>query len=164
MNWFDIAIVVVVAASGLQGRGQEMPRAILPLGGVLAGTIAAGAVYDNLAESLSDIVTNEHDALVVGFLAVFGALYLGSQMLTALSGSVVALLLLGPWTRTAGLLVGTLTGLLLVDTLLIFLVTYPSLGLDGAVQGSALAELFVATSPVMRYLLPGEFDAAAAAF
>ncbi len=164
MNWLDIAMLGFIVLSGVHGRGQGMARAVLPLAGVIAGTLAAGLFYADLAESLSEIVTNERNALVASFIAVFAAVYFGSQMLAALAGPFVALLLLGPWTRTAGLIIGLVTGALLVDTFLIFVVTYPSLGLEDAVRGSALADVFVDSFPVMRFLLPNEFDAAAAGF
>lgn len=164
MNWLDIAMMGFILLSGVQGRGQGLARAILPLAGVVAGTLAAGLFYDDLAESLSELVTNDRDALIVGFLAVFAAVYFGSQMLAALAGPFAALLLLGPWTRTIGMLIGLLTGALLVDTFLIFQAAYPSLGLEDAVRGSALADVFIDSFPLMRFLLPNEFDAAAAGF
>ena len=155
--------VAVIASSALQGRAQGLARAVLPLAGVIAATLAAGLVYGRLADSLATIVTNADDALVVAFLSVFAAVYLGSQLLAMLAGPIVALLLLGPWTRTAGMLVGLLTGCLLVDTLLIFEATYPSLGLEDAVRDSALAPVFSDALPLMRFLLPNEFDAPDAA-
>ena len=164
MSWFDIAILGVVGFSALQSRGQGGVRAFLPLMGVIGATLIAGLVYVRLAESISSIVTDSYNARIVGFLAAFGAVYFASELLSAMAAPFVALLLLAPWTRTIGLLLGALRGFLLVNTLLLFLVTYPSLGLEGAVNGSKLAPVFVDSFPVMRYLLPDEFDAAAAAF
>jgi membrane protein required for colicin V production len=164
MTWFDILIVVVIALAALTGARQAFPRALVPFGGVVAATFIAGLLYDNLAESMSTIVTDDYDARVIGFLAIFAAVYFASQLVSMLAAPLTALLLLAPWTRTAGLVFGAFAGVLLVDALLIFLVTYPSLGLEDAVNDSGLAPLFVDDFPVMRYLLPAEFDAAAAGF
>ncbi|HWO93582.1 MAG TPA: CvpA family protein [Dehalococcoidia bacterium] len=164
MTWLDIVILVLVALATLQGRMQGAVRAFITLAGVLVAALVAGIFYDDLADSLSPIITNDHDAIVVGFLSIFFATYLGSELLAGLSTGVVSLLLLGPWTRPAGMGLGALKALLLVDAFLIFLVTYPSLGMRGVVDDSALAPFFVDDFPIMRFLLPGEFDAAAAAF
>lgn len=164
MNWLDIAIAGVIVISALQGRRGLVPS-LLPLAGVVFGIFVAGQLYRDLAERLSVIITNDTDALVVGYFAILSALYLGTQMVAALSGPVVALLLLGPWTRTAGMVAGLMTGLLLIDAFLLFQAAYPSsLGLSDTVRGSALAEFLIDTLPLARFLLPSEFDAAAAAF
>ena len=164
MNWFDIAILGVIGVSALQGRGQGAVRAFLPLVGVIVATLVAGLVYVQLAEGISTIVTDSYNARVVAFLAAFGAVYFASELLSAIASPFVALLLLAPWIRTIGLVWGAVRGLFLVNTLLLFLVTYPSLGLEGAVDGSKLVPLFVDAFSVMHRLLPEEFDAAAAAF
>ena len=164
MNWFDLAILGVIGSSALQGRGQGAVRAFLPLIGVIVATLVAGLVYVQLAESISTIVTDGYNARVIAFLALFGAVYFASHLLSAVASPFVALLLLAPWIRTLGLVWGAVRGLLLVNTLVLFLVTYPSLGLEGGVDGSKVVPFFVDAFSVMHRLLPEEFDAAAAAF
>lgn len=164
MSWIDIAIIAIIAVASFGGRGQGAIRAIVPLVAVVVGTVAAGLVYDNLADSISTIVTDDGDALRVGFLAIFGAVYLGGELVAAISAGPVSLLLLGPWTRSTGMILGLIKGILLVDTLLLFLVTYPWFDTGGAIADSAIAPLFIDTFPLMRFLLPQEFDDAAAAF
>lgn len=164
MNWLDIAIIAIIALATIQGRGQGALRAFVPLVGVIVATFVAGAVYKHLALNISTIVTDDYDAIVTAFLAAFFAIYLGAELLSTIMSPFVALLLLAPWVRTAGMLLGALRGFLLVNALLIFFVTYPSLGMEGAITGSRLASVFIDSFPVMRYLLPPEFDAAVAAY
>lgn len=164
MSWIDGAILVILVLGALHGRAQGLVLAIVPLFAVIAATVAAGVLYDRFADSISTIVTDDGDALRVGFLAIFGAVYLGGELVAAISGSVVSLLSFGQLTRSSGMALGLLKGALLVDTLLLFLVTMPWLGTEGALADSALAPLFIDTLPVMRFLLPLEFDDAAAAF
>ena len=48
-------------------------------------------------------------------------------------------------------------GLLLIEILLILFVTFPQLGLDDAIRGSAVAPFFLDTIPFLLRILPGEF-------
>ena len=52
----------------------------------------------------------------------------------------------------------------LVETFLILFTTFPYLGLDDAIRGSAIAPLFLDGGPVLLKLLPGTFDDAVDAF
>jgi hypothetical protein len=52
----------------------------------------------------------------------------------------------------------------IVEVFLILFTTFPYLGLDSTIRGSAIAPLFLDGGPVLLKLLPGEFDAAVDAF
>jgi uncharacterized membrane protein required for colicin V production len=77
---------------------------------------------------------------------------------------MAGLLRLGWLDHLAGAACGLLKGLILVEVFLILFTTFPYLGLDGTIRGSAIAPLFLDGGPVLVKLLPGEFDDAVDAF
>ena len=66
--------------------------------------------------------------------------------------------MLGWADHLAGAGFGFLKGLLIVQILLILFVTFPQLGLEDTIDGSALAPFFLDDIPFLLRLLPGEFE------
>ncbi|KKK81828.1 hypothetical protein LCGC14_2809550, partial [marine sediment metagenome] len=103
-------------------------------------------------------------ARAVAFLLLLGAVYLAGQLIAIMLKQVAAVLLLGWADRIGGALFGILKGLIVVEALLILLVTYPQLGLDDAIDGSALGSVFLDAASVLLFVLPDEFERAVDAF
>jgi membrane protein required for colicin V production len=164
MNWLDIVIVLVIAFFASSAFRAGLIREVVTLVSVAVGVVVAGLFYDDLARDVLVFIDNEKTALVVGFLVLLGAVYLAGQLVAVMLKQAAALLFLGWADHAGGALFGLIKGLIVVEVLLILLVTYPQLGLEGDIDGSALASVFLDVAPVLLLILPGEFEQAVDAF
>jgi membrane protein required for colicin V production len=158
MNWLDIAIIVVVASFVLAAYSAGMIREGVTLIAIIAGTVIAGILYDNLAADVLVFIDNRDVGLAVSFLILFASVYLFGMITAYTLKKVSSLLTLGWADHVGGAFFGFVKGLVLVEVLLLVFVAYPGLGLESAVHGSALAPIFVDDVDVVLNLLPGDFD------
>ncbi len=110
------------------------------------------------------VIDDDIAANVTAFVVLFGAVALGGQLAAILLKRMTRLFSLGWIDHLAGAAFGLLKGLILVEVFLILFTTFPYLGLDGAIRGSAIAPLFLDGGPALLKLLPGEFNSAVEAF
>jgi uncharacterized membrane protein required for colicin V production len=89
---------------------------------------------------------------------LFGSVYIFGQIAAYMLKSGASLLMLGPWDALGGAVFGLIKGVLIVQTLLLVLAGYPSLGLDGSVKGSELAPYFVDDFSFLLEVLPQNFE------
>jgi|DewCreStandDraft_2_1066082.scaffolds.fasta_scaffold00307_20 membrane protein required for colicin V production len=161
MNWLDPVIVLVVAWFAVNAFRAGIIREVVTLIGLVVGIVAAGLYYDSLAQEVLLFIDNEVAARALGFVLLLGSLFLMGQLVAYLLRGLASLLMLGWADQLLGLAFGVLKGLLLVQALLILFVTYPQLGLDKAVEDSALAPHFLDSSRPLLQLLPDEFSPSA---
>jgi membrane protein required for colicin V production len=164
MNWLDIVIVLVIAFFAVSAFQAGLIREVVTLVSVAVGVVVAGLFYDDLAHDVLSFIDDEKTALVVGFLVLLGAVYLAGQLIAVMLKKTATLLLLGWADHAGGALFGLIKGLIVVEVLLILLVTYPRLGLKAAIDGSALASVFLDVAPLLLFVLPDEFERAVDAF
>ena len=164
MNWLDIVIVLVIAFFAISAFRAGLIREVVTLVSVAVGVVVAGLFYDDLARDVL-VFINDHDARqVVAFLILLGAIYLAGQLVAGMLKRVASLLLLGMADHAGGALFGLIKGLIVVEVLLILLVTYPQLGLQSDIDGSAIASVFLDAAPLLLLVLPDEFKQAVDAF
>jgi uncharacterized membrane protein required for colicin V production len=72
--------------------------------------------------------------------------------------------MLGWLNHIGGAFFGFIKGALVVEVALLVFAAYPGLGMDGAVEGSGLAPLFVEDVDFVLILLPSDFDDRVAEF
>jgi membrane protein required for colicin V production len=85
-NWFDILLIVIVAASVVAGLRAGFARVVIGLGATILGFMAAFWCYRLVAVKLEGWITSKTTAEIVGFcLIFFGVLILGSLLAAALS-------------------------------------------------------------------------------
>ncbi len=164
MNWLDIVIVLVIAFFASSAFRAGLIREVVTLVSVAVGVVVAGLFYDDLARDVLVFIDNEKTALIVGFLVLLGAVYLAGQLVAVMLKQAASLLLLGWADHAGGALFGLIKGLIVVEVLLVLLVTYPQLGLNGDIDGSALASVFLDAAPLLLLVLPDEFEQAVDAF
>ncbi len=164
MNWLDLVIVLLIAFFVVTAFSAGLIRELVTLVSVVVGVIMAGLFYDDLARDVLSFIDDEAAARAVAFLLLLGAVYLAGQLIAIMLKQVAAVLLLGWADRIGGALFGILKGLIVVEALLILLVTYPQLGLDDAIDGSALGSVFLDAASVLLFVLPDEFERAVDAF
>jgi membrane protein required for colicin V production len=164
MNWLDVAIVIVIAWFTFAAFGAGLIREVVTVIAFVVAVLAAGFYYDDLAENVLLFIDDDIAANVAAFVVLFGSVALGGQLASFLLKQMVGLLRLGWLDHLAGAAFGFLKGLILVEMFLILFTTFPYLGLDATIRGSAIAPLFLDGGPVLLKLLPGTFDDAVDAF
>ena len=163
MNWLDIAIVLIVAFFATTAFSAGLIRELVTLVSAVVGVVVAGLFYDDLARDVLVFIDNKDTASIVAFLVLLGAIYLAGQLIAIMLKQVAAVLLLGWADRLGGALFGLLKGLVVVEVLLIAFVTF-DVGLDGAIEDSGLASVFLDAAPVLLIILPDVFERAVDAF
>ncbi len=164
MNWLDVAIVLVIAWFTFAAYGAGIIREVITVIAFVVAVLATGFYYDDLAENVLLFINDDIAANVAAFVVLFGSVALGGQLAAILLKHMVSLLRLGWLDHLAGAVFGLLKGLILVEVFLILFTTFPYLGLDSTIRGSAIAPLFLDGGPILLKLLPGEFDDAVGAF
>jgi len=164
MNWLDAVIVIVIAWFTFAAFRAGIIREVVTVIALVVGVLAAGFYYDDLAENVLLFIDDDTAANVTAFVVLFGSMALGGQLAAILLKHVAGLLALGWLDHLAGAAFGLLKGLILVEVFLILFTTFPYLGLDATIRGSAIAPLFLDGGPALLKLLPGEFNSAVEAF
>src|SRR3989337_2350174 len=149
MNWLDIAIILIVGTFTISAFSSGLIREVVTLLSAIVGVVFAGLFYDDLKRDV---------------LSFFGSALLAGQLIAIMLKQTASLLLLGWADKIGGAAFGFLKGLVVVELLLILFVTYPEIGLQGAIDGSVLASVFLDAIPLLLVLLPDEFQQAVDAF
>ncbi|HEU5319939.1 MAG TPA: CvpA family protein, partial [Methylomirabilota bacterium] len=139
MNWLDIVIAAILIGFTLSAFSAGLIREVVTLVSAVLGVVVAGLFYDDLARDVLVFVDDADAARFFAFLALLGSVYLAGQLCTIMLKRAASLLLLGWADRLGGAAFGLLKGMILVEVLLILFVTYPQIGLDDDIDGSALA-------------------------
>jgi membrane protein required for colicin V production len=158
MNWLDGLIIVVLIGFTVAAFRAGLIREIVTLTATIAGIIIAGTLYDNLASDILVFIDDDSAAEAVSFLVLFGAVYIFGQIAAYMLKTGASLLMLGVWDKMGGIGFGLIKGLLIVQVFLLVFAAYPSLGLEGAIEDSALATYFVDDFSFLLSLLPQEFE------
>ena len=164
MNWLDVVIVIVIAWFTFAAFGAGIIREVITVIAFVVAVLAAGFYYDDLAENVLLFIDDDIAANVAAFVVLFGSVALGGQLAAFLLKQIAGLLRLGWLDHMAGAAFGLLKGLILVEMFLILFTTFPYLGLDATIRGSAIAPLFLDGGPILLKLLPGTFDDAVDAY
>lgn len=158
MNWLDAVIVLVLAGFAVSAYSAGLIREVVTLIASVVGVVVAGLLYDNLAKDVLVFLDSEGAARAVAFLVLFGSVYLMGQIAAYVLKTGAQLLMLGWADRLGGAVFGLIKGLVVVQVLLIVFAAFPSLGLDGAVDGSEIAPFFIDDASILLNILPGEFN------
>lgn len=86
LNWFDIALIVVILWSAIAGLRAGFARVVVGLAATLAGLIAGFWFYRLVAAKLAPFVRTPAIADLLGFFAIF----LGVMILGALLAAMLA--------------------------------------------------------------------------
>ena len=158
MNWLDVVIVLALVGFTAAAYSAGLIREVVTLIAVMLGIVIAGLLYDDLAKDVFVFIDNEGAAEAVSFLMLFGSVYIFGQIAAYMLKTGASLLMLGPWDALGGAVFGLIKGVFIVQTLLLVLAGYPSLGLDGSVEGSELAPYFVDDFSFLLHILPQNFE------
>jgi len=160
VNWLDGVIVAILIWFTFAAFSAGFIRETVTVVTAVLGVVLGGLFYKDLAEEVLVFIDSERAARTVSFLSIFGATFVGGQLVAMVMKETVALLQLGVFDSLAGAFFGLFKGLLVVQVLLILFATYPSLGLKDAMDDSSFAPVFIDKVPILLKVLPSEFDAA----
>jgi membrane protein required for colicin V production len=164
LNWIDLVILLMFAWFTYAAFHAGLIREVVTILGAILAVVLAGLFYTDLATDIQVAVDDENTARVIAFGVIFGATVLASQLLALVLKQAASLLMLGIFDSLAGAVMGLIKAFIFVQIGLFVAITFPNLGLERHVAGSALAPFFINVLPLLQALLPGEFRNAIEAF
>ena len=163
MNWVDIAILCTIVGSTLAGFFWGIIRQAVSIIGLWGGIILAGRLYQPVADLLhgpdgGGIIADASWAKIIAF----GLVIIVFSLLLGILGSVLRLVLklffLGWVDNVLGALLGFLTSLVFVTSLLVVAIVFPVPNVSEAIKESVLAQWVGGFTPVVLAMLPPEFQ------
>jgi len=159
MHWLDLLIVGIVAWFTFSAFSAGLIRELVTVVAMIAGTVLAGRFYAELALDIEFLIDDESPRNFIAFIAIFAGVMVLGQVGASMLRRVAAMLLLGPFDHLGGALFGFAKGVALVQIILIVASIYPfSRDVDGALDRSTLAPVFLNRVPIILRLLPDEFS------
>lgn len=164
MNWLDLALALVILWFAIAGATAGFVRESVTLLAALLGVVVAGLTYRALAADILEMTSGERTARIIAFSAIFLAVLLAGQIVAMLLKGVTRSLALGWLDHPAGLVVGVIKGVAIVEAVLFLFARYHVNGMLRAMDGSLLTPFFLHGVPVLLALLPADFRSAVHAF
>jgi membrane protein required for colicin V production len=164
LNWVDIAILATIIWFTYAAFNAGLIREVVTILGAIFAVALAGLFYRELAKDVGVAVDDEQTARIIAFAMIFGAVILASQLIALFLKQAASLLMLGIFDSMGGAVIGFIKGFIFVEIALILAITFETLNLRDNVDGSALAPFFLDALPVLRHILPREFDVAIESF
>ncbi len=165
MGLLDILLLIVIGLSVFEGLKRGLIRQLIQLGGFIAAYIVASRYGAAFGQTLSDVLKFEEYAAslevpylnvnevsnilsnALGYIILFFAVLLAAWLLSILLGAVTKMPVLGAMDRVGGLVVGLLRGALIVLVMVWILNLLPIPWIDGAVESSKIAQVFLGVAP-----------------
>ena len=160
LNLLDLVILAVAVGIGFWGWRMGILRASVALLAIVVGVVVAGLYHERVFVDLAIAESPSGALKAASFFLILTLVSVGGYIIGTFLRGIASVLLLGWADRAAGGLFGLIFGLLLAQATFAMLV-YAGLGqADGAVGQSAIGMAMLDNVPVVRALLPSEFDLA----
>ena len=124
MNWFDIVLLIILGTSVLVGYKVGLLGAFFNIAGLVVGVFLAGHLSDDIAEMLTESVSNDTIATVIGYAAIVIGTFVAAQTIRGIIKRLLNLVFLGWVDSVGGLFLGLATGVILIGALLTVVVRY----------------------------------------
>ncbi len=160
MNWLDFLILALIAWFTLTAYLSGLIRETVALAAVVLGVVLAGLFHDDVARNLATLGGGGAGAEVGAFLGIFVTVALLGWIASRFLRKIAHLFLLGWADHAAGALFGFIKGIVIIQAVTIIFVLQPTFGMADVIADSTIGSFFLDTTPVVRALLPGNFDAA----
>jgi len=164
LNWVDAVILATLAWFTFSAFNAGLIREVVTIIGAIFAVALAGLFYTDLAKDIDVAVENIQTSKIIGFAVIFGAVILATQLIALFLKQAASLLMLGIFDSLGGAMFGIAKGFVLVEIALMYAITFPSIGLERAINNSTLSPFFLNALPVLRHILPAEFKNAIDAF
>lgn len=156
MNWFDILLLAILAASVFEGFRLGFARIVIGMAALLAGLLLAAWFYGAVASYLAPYIRSKPLAHVTAFFLILA----GVQLLGALAGWICAKIFrwtgLGWLDRLLGLAAGVLKGAVAAVILVLVFSSFDVGPLRGALARSRFAPYLLDSAQVLVSLCPRE--------
>jgi membrane protein required for colicin V production len=160
LSWTDVLIIVVAIGIGVWGWRLGIIRAGVALLAVVVGVVLAGVYHERVFVDLAIAEAPSGAMRAASFVVIMSLVSVGGYVVGTFLRGMASVLLLGWADRAAGALFGVLFGLLLAQAVIAIVVLA---GLDdatGEIGDSVLGWAMMDNAPIVRALLPAEFDVA----
>ena len=117
MNWLDIVLIAVIAASAYVGLRTGLISAASTVVGVWVGIALAGRFSDNLGEHLTSSISSDTLVTVIAYAFIFVAAVLAARLAGAFVRKTAGLLTMGLADPIGGAVLGALAGVILAGAL-----------------------------------------------
>ncbi len=117
-----------------------------------------------MSSRLALVVRRLTGSQIAAFLLIFIVVAVIGWVASLFLRRLAHLLFLGWADRTAGALFGFIKGVLVIQAVIVIFVLQPALGMESAIEQSTIGAFFLDTTPLVRALLPAEFDRAISEF
>lgn len=160
LDWIDLVIVAVAIGIGVWGWRIGILRACVALLAIVVGVLLAGMYHERVFVDLAIAETPSGAMRTASFIVILGLVSLGGYMIGTFLRGLASVLLLGWADRAAGALFGVLFGLLLAQATIAIVVLAGLDDANGEIGKSVIGWAMMDNVPVVRALLPSDFDLA----
>ena len=164
LNVLDLVIIGLTVGIGFWGWKLGILRTAVALLAVVIGVFLSVLYHERVFIDLAISESPSGPMRAASFFAIMALVSVGGYIAGALLRGMASLLLLGWADRAAGGLFGAIFGLLLIQAAFAIVVLAGLDDADGAVGHSVIGWAMLENVPVVRALLPAEFDTAIQGF
>ena len=165
MHWIDLAVLGVVIAFAAAAWRTGLAAGVTMLLAGAIGAAVAGAWHERVLVDLA-IVEGEPAGwmLTASFSVLLAAVLAAGAAAARLARGLTKAVMLGPMDSGGGAIVGVLAAVVVVQAVMAVLVLAPIPAAEEALAESVSGRWMLDAVPVVRTLLPEQFDAALAEF
>jgi len=160
LSWIDLVILGLVIGIGVWGWRLGILRAGVALLSIVVGVLLAGMYHERVFVDLAIAEAPSGVMRAASFTVILSLVSVGGYLLGTFLRGLAAVLLLGWADRAAGASFGVLFGLLLAQAAIAIVVFAGLDDANGAIGESVLGWVMLDNVPIVRALLPSEFDLA----
>ena len=160
LSWIDLLIIGTAIGIGAWGWRLGILRSGVALLAVAVGVALAGMYHERVFVDLAISEAPSGAMRAASFLLILSLVSVGGYLVGTLLRGLASVLLLGWADRAAGALFGVLFGLLLAQAAIAIVVLAGLDDASGVIGESVLGWVMMDNAPIVRALLPSEFDLA----
>lgn len=160
LGWIDLVIVGVAIGIGVWGWRMGILRAGVALLAIVVGVLLAGMYHERVFIDLAIAETPSGAMRTASFIVILALVSVGGFVIGTFLRGLASVLLLGWADRAAGGFFGVLFGLLLAQATIAIVVLAGLDDANGEIGKSVIGWVMMDNVPVVRALLPTDFDVA----
>ncbi len=164
LNILDLVIIAAVLGIGVWGWRMGILRTSVALLAIVVGVFLAGVYHERVFTDLAISEAPSGAMRAASFLVILVLVSVGGYVIGTFLRGFASLLLLGWADRAAGGVFGALFCLLLIQSVFAIVVAAGLDDANGVVGHSVIGWAMMENAPVVRALLPSEFDRAIQGF
>ncbi len=155
MNWLDIVLAIILAASVIEGFRKGLARTATGLGALIFGLLCAFWFHGTLAAHFT-FMDSRNAANLVAFFVIFLAFLLVGALIGALIARLLKLVHLSWLDRLGGGVFGVIRGVLGGAIVVLAVMAFTARPGPGSVSHSRLAPYVIDTARVLTAAAPYE--------